>query len=422
MSAGVAGLLFAVCLALSILALVSLVHDRKRKKSQCHILAADQVNEGRTGPPEAQASRPLPWRSAAYVNGWRWGRALSLAISVVAFGCFGWYWQTIREVRASATATDQISAPARPALSADAIFARSSPAVVQVVTQDGRGRPSTGSGFLVSTKNLLATNYHVIKKAHNAHVVLADKTRLPVLGVAALDEEADIAIIMIAGEIGAQPLELAGNDLPPVGAKVYAIGTPLGRFANTLSDGLVSGHREKGAVFPGMPSMIQTTAAVSHGSSGGPLLGDDGKVRGVMTLGFSPEGENLNLAIPASHVERLLRRCEDDVELTQFPLSRQSAPEGWVSKPDLSPESKEAELVQQIKKKLVAGMPAHEVVNVIWLLAHKAFPDSYSVQQGTVIARYFPFEGRRGPGSTGLLYRLNLKYVNSFLVDWTVRN
>ncbi len=208
--------------------------------------------------------------------------------------------------------------PAPPsALTADAIFSQASPAVVQLVIQDQDEHTiASGSGFLISTKGLIATNYHVIEKAHTAHVVLADKTNLAVLGVAALDEEADIAIIKVSGQIRAQPLELAVNDLPPVGAKVYAIGNPLG-LANTLSDGLISGHRETRRV-----GVIQTTAPISPGSSGGPLLGADGKVAGVTTFKFD-DGENLNFAVPASHVARLLLRAEGEGKLTRFPLARE---------------------------------------------------------------------------------------------------
>src|SRR5258707_180538 len=97
------------------------------------------------------------------------------------------------ERRQAAAALDQhvgheggtvISSP----LAANAVFVRCSPAIVQVeATVDRQGRSiSQGSGFLVSRKDLIATNYHVIEKAYSAHVVLADKTELPVLGVAAL--------------------------------------------------------------------------------------------------------------------------------------------------------------------------------------------------------------------------------------------
>jgi S1-C subfamily serine protease len=67
---------------------------------------------------------------------------------------------------------------------------------------------------------LIATNYHVIENAHTAHVVLGDKRILSVAGLAALDQDADIAIIKVVGQVSTQPLELVADDLPPVGARV----------------------------------------------------------------------------------------------------------------------------------------------------------------------------------------------------------
>src|SRR5262249_7571785 len=156
--------------------------------------------------------------------------------------------------------------------------------------------------------------------AHSAEVVLSDETKLRVAGVAALDEDADLAILKVTHGISAEPLSLAAGDLPPVGSRVYAIGTPGGKFVNTLSDGLVSAHRPAGRipVFPKLPTMIQMTAPISHGSSGGPLLGPDGRVVGVTTLAFTnyprPQdiNQNLNFAVPASHVAQLLRERKED--------------------------------------------------------------------------------------------------------------
>lgn len=266
--------------------------------------------------------------AASHLRGWKWGQVVALVGLALVAGIIppivlkhGAEPETGNAHRAEPESAKPLSAEravVRSRLAADAIFARSSPAVVQVVTQGGQGYASgSGSGFLVGNR-LIATNYHVIKKANRTHVVLADRTNLPVLGVAALDEEADIAIIMVADQIPAKPLELAVRNLPRVGTKVYAIGTPLGLFANTLSDGLVSGHREIGRL-----TLIQTTAPISPGSSGGPLLGTDGKVVGV-TTSFFQGGQNINIAVPAFQVAKLLLRCEgEEVQLTPFPLVRQ---------------------------------------------------------------------------------------------------
>jgi Tfp pilus assembly protein PilF len=175
---------------------------------------------------------------------------------------------------------------------------------------------------LVDRNGLFVTNYHVIKNAHTAYVVLADETKLLVMGVAALDKKADLAILKVAEKLVAQPLELAGPEVPPVGTKVFAIGNPRG-LANTMSDGMVSGHREPDAIADFLKiALIQTTAPTSPGSSGGPLLAANGKVVGV-TTGSRIDGQNLNFAIPVSHVARLLARCESEGQLTQFPLNRQ---------------------------------------------------------------------------------------------------
>jgi tetratricopeptide (TPR) repeat protein len=214
----------------------------------------------------------------------------------------------------------------RSTLSPDAVFARVSPAVVQVVIQDRHNQTiGTGTGFLVSRNGLIATNYHVIEKAHAAQIVLSDKTLLPVAGVVAWDEEADLAIVQVAGQVSALPLELSKGDLPQVGAKVFAIGNPEG-LTHTLSDGLVSAHRIDDRF-----TLIQTTAPISHGSSGGPLLAADGTVVGVTTA-FLQVGQNLNFAVPASHVAELLVRCKDETHLTRLPLPAESEPRTFIKR------------------------------------------------------------------------------------------
>jgi tetratricopeptide (TPR) repeat protein len=226
----------------------------------------------------------------------------------------------------------------RAPLSADALFARVSPSVVQVVIFNQHGRMvSSGSGFVLSKEGLIATNFHVVEKAHSAQIILADGSKVLVQGVAALDIESDLAIIKVRGPLMVntlliestdpardldawlkpqkselQPLINTARELP-IGAKVYAIGNPLG-LANTLSEGLVSGYRDFDKT-----RVIQTTAPISPGSSGGPLLSTDGRVVGVTTFHFKG-GQNLNFAVPAIHVERLLLKCESEGKLTPFPI------------------------------------------------------------------------------------------------------
>ena len=89
-------------------------------------------------------------------------------------------------------------------------------------------------------------------------------------------------------------------DDPRVGATVYAIGSPEG-LSSSLSQGIVSGFRElnEGSRW------LQTTAPISHGSSGGPLVLADGTIAGVTTL-TRKDAQNLNFAIPVSKVRKFL--------------------------------------------------------------------------------------------------------------------
>jgi S1-C subfamily serine protease len=261
------------------------------------------------------------------------------------------YWAGYRNLtgggtRANPADTSPNQAIERPAEllpSADAVFSRSSPAVVQIVADSDQDIRICGSGFLINSRGLIATNYHVIENARNVHLVLADKTEMPVLGAVALDENADLAILEANGRIDAQPLELAGLDFPPIGSKAYTIGSPLGDFSNTFGEGIVSGLRNRGDVphLPKMPTMIQMTTATSKGSSGGPLLGADGKVLGMVTLRFASEGgENLNLAVPASHVASLVHTCEKKLQVRRFPLKKAHKSEIHVPKQALSQTEK----------------------------------------------------------------------------------
>lgn len=190
--------------------------------------------------------------------------------------------------------------PAQPEGTATELFAKASPAVVRVVVRDQDFKIiSQGSGLFVTGDGLLATNCHVIEGAAFATVLLPGSEPLSVEGVAGVDAEADVALLKVKGK-DFPHLPLDPGPLPTVGTRVYAIGNPEG-LTNTLSEGLVSGLRQ---VKDGL-SIIQTTAAISPGSSGGPLLTADGKAVGV-TKSFLAEGQNLNFAVPALQVRRLL--------------------------------------------------------------------------------------------------------------------
>ena len=175
-------------------------------------------------------------------------------------------------------------------------------AVVLIDVGDDSGKPTTeGSGFIISPDGKVVTNHHVIAGARTGLVTLDSGASFTIDSFIADDAAHDIAILKVSGR-NLPSLELADSDRLSAGDHVVVVGSPLG-LENSVSDGIVSGFREDSK----SRSWIQTTAPVSHGSSGGPLLTMDGRVAGVVTW-KSDEGENVNFAVPSKLVAALLTK------------------------------------------------------------------------------------------------------------------
>jgi len=200
-------------------------------------------------------------------------------------------------------------------LSVSEVVKTSVGSVVLIVVSDENGKPTAeGSGFIASSDGKIVTNHHVIAGAHSAVVKLDNGAFFVVDGVIADDPARDIAVLKVSGK-NLPTLTLADSDVISPGDHVVAIGSPLG-LENSISDGIVSGFREDSSG----RSWIQTTAPVSHGNSGGPLLTMEAKVAGVVTWKAS-EGENLNFALPSKLIVGFLSGS------TVQPLGTQSKPD-----------------------------------------------------------------------------------------------
>ena len=127
-----------------------------------------------------------------------------------------------------------------------------------------------------------------------------------VTGVHGADPKRDLAILQVSSAVGQGTIQPTGLSFLVVsnrevltGERVFAIGSPEG-LPGSLSEGLVSAVRDVGG-----RRVIQTTAAVSPGSSGGPLLDTSGQVVGIVSAQMR-NGQNLNFAIPASIIGQVL--------------------------------------------------------------------------------------------------------------------
>jgi serine protease Do len=199
------------------------------------------------------------------------------------------------------------AAPAIAAQDLVHLIKETKPGVVFIKTYDAAGKAvGSGSGFFISADGQVITNFHVLAGRSGAVVKTFDGRVLRITNVLAADKTHDLIRVAVdlqhpvqpsAGE-PLRPLRLAVRP-PQVGERVMVIGNPKG-LEMSVSDGIVSAlrtHRRYGQV-------IQHTAPMSPGSSGGPLFNMEGRVIGVCTF-HKLGGQNLNFAVSASAIAGL---------------------------------------------------------------------------------------------------------------------
>jgi S1-C subfamily serine protease len=209
------------------------------------------------------------------------------------------------------------------------------PAVTTLYIYDRMNKlTAQGSGFLLDSEGLGVTNFHVLKGAYRAEARLGDERLYEILNVVDFDEEKDVLVFRIGRIIGGS-IQLA-HDLPhlalgssrglEVGDRIAIISSPEG-LTNTVTDGLVSAIRGEGS-----ERLLQITAPISPGSSGGPVFDLKGEVVGIATLQLRG-GQNLNFAIPAEVIPKLSSSpqeigLKDFYRLTRSIPSSEPAPPG----------------------------------------------------------------------------------------------
>ena len=185
---------------------------------------------------------------------------------------------------------------------------------VLIVITDTLGRSSLGSGFVIG-EGQIATNAHVVEGASSGAVKLVGaETEHAIDSILAIDRAHDLAIIEATG-ITASALSLGDSDTVQIGQSVYAAGNPQG-LTGTFSSGIISAIRPEGNSLVA-DTIIQMTAPVSPGSSGGPLLNAEGQVVGVVFSQVT-RGQNLNFAIPVNFLKTLLETTTEEHGLYIF--------------------------------------------------------------------------------------------------------
>jgi hypothetical protein len=203
------------------------------------------------------------------------------------------------------SAPKQVAAP-RP-LTAKDIVQRSSPAIVRIEA----GTEKVGTGFILDKLGLIATNLHVVAGESTIKVKLHDGTQYTVHQVAGVDPERDLAVLRIRPNKELPVLKLGDSDAMTAGDQIVTIGNPLGVFDYSVTEGLISqvrpvcGRADIAAQRCSHElTVLQISAAISPGSSGGPLFNQSGEVVGVTTAITS--GQNLNFAVPGNYLKALI--------------------------------------------------------------------------------------------------------------------
>lgn len=175
---------------------------------------------------------------------------------------------------------------------------------------DDEGRV-VGSGIIIDARGYIATNNHVVKNPGALSVVLHDGREVEAQLIAAKADQ-DLAVLKV-NLINLPIIRWADSTQVRPGQVVYALGSPLGDFPNSVSFGIVSGLNRalemEGHV---IDNLIQTDAAINRGSSGGPLINAQGEVVGLNTfiIRESEErgiAEGIAFAIPAHQAQRILQ-------------------------------------------------------------------------------------------------------------------
>ena len=246
---------------------------------------------------------------------------------------------------------------------------RSMPAVVNIFTSKGSGKPkarkgaspnsadplfkfffgdqppeeepssSLGSGVLVSPEGYILTNHHVISDADEIDIALSDgrKVKAQVIGS---DPETDIAVLKIEAKQLPAPITLGKVESVHIGDVVLAIGNPFG-VGQTVTSGIVSALGRDHVGINTFENFIQTDAAINPGNSGGALIDTRGNLIGINTAIYSNNGGSMGIgfAIPVNLAKQVMESI----------LTNGSVTRGWIG---VEPQNLSKELLESL------GLPA----------------------------------------------------------------
>lgn len=193
------------------------------------------------------------------------------------------------------------------ALSYTQIYALASPSAVSIESEGSDGY-SAGTGVVLTQDGYIITNAHVVAGARRVDVLLPSNQTLPA-SLVGFDAVEDLAVLKVEAA-GLIPAQFGDSNALHIGEPVAALGDSLG-YRATFTDGIVSALDREVEVDDVSMVLIQTSAAINYGNSGGPLLNQYGQVIGINTVKIVTEdgsAESLGFAIPSRRVKYVADR------------------------------------------------------------------------------------------------------------------
>jgi serine protease Do len=166
-----------------------------------------------------------------------------------------------------------------------------------------------GSGFIVDAEGYVVTNHHVIERADKIQVITNDGRRHDAELVGS-DPKTDLAVLKIETDEPLPYARFGDSDSTRIGDWVIAIGNPFG-LGGTATTGIVSARGRDIRSGP-FDDFLQVDAPINQGNSGGPLFDLSGRVIGVNTAIYSPNGGNVGIgfAIPAKQATPIITQLK----------------------------------------------------------------------------------------------------------------
>jgi len=228
------------------------------------------------------------------------------------------------------------------------VFQQASKSVVTIQAYDRDENPVNQGGGVVIGHEAVVTNCHVLEGG--TRLVVGYNKDTFEARLAHADHERDLCQLAVP-RLNAPRAALWTGRLR-VGQRVYAIGAPEG-LELTFTEGLVSSLRE----FEGS-QYIQTSAAISQGSSGGGLFDSEGRLIGI-TAFFLQDGQNLNFAAPASWIAELASRAGGTVAAKSAGAARDSIARRWSARIAQAKAKKDWPGVLTLAQQWVRAQPTH---------------------------------------------------------------